>query len=185
MTRIRFTKSVASLLKGADHLLVVAPKKAFEDGSFLDVLPEELMRLGIDLASLAVDMNRPREAVEALQSIDPDRGELQGWAQYWTELDHAHHLLGEHDAEADAARQMRQRYPERRIALVLEIRARAAQGRTDLVEALLEEGRTLSDRTYWSLGGGMVVAAEEMKAQISQRMKGRATKMPTKNDIFM
>ena len=121
-------------------------------------------RASYNLASLAVDMNRPREATEALRSIDPDRGELQGWAQYWTELAHAHHLLGEHDDEAQAAREMRERYPERRIALVLEIRARAAQGRTRAVEDLLEEGRTLSDQTYWSLGAGMVVAAEEMKA---------------------
>ena len=121
-------------------------------------------RASYNLARIAVAMNRPREAVDALQAIDPDRGELQGWAQYWTQLAHAHHLLGEHDAEAAAAREMQRRYPERRIALVLEIRARAAQGRTDLVDALLDEGSTLSAQTYWSLGGGMVVAAEELKA---------------------
>lgn len=51
MTRIRFTKSLPTLLKGLDALLVVAPKARFDDGAFLDALPEPLMRLALDLAS--------------------------------------------------------------------------------------------------------------------------------------
>ncbi|MEM6673962.1 MAG: leucyl aminopeptidase family protein [Planctomycetota bacterium] len=50
MTRIRFTKTVDSLLRGADALLVVAPKRRFDDGSFLDCLPEPVMRLALDLS---------------------------------------------------------------------------------------------------------------------------------------
>ncbi|MEM1450186.1 MAG: leucyl aminopeptidase family protein [Planctomycetota bacterium] len=51
MTRIRIAKTVESLLKGADALLVVAPKARVDDGSFLDCLPEPLMRFALDLAS--------------------------------------------------------------------------------------------------------------------------------------
>jgi probable aminopeptidase NPEPL1 len=51
MTRIRITKTLPSLLKGTDALLIVAPKARFDDGSFLDELPEPLMRLALDLAS--------------------------------------------------------------------------------------------------------------------------------------
>ncbi len=51
MTRIRFTKTISTLLSGTDTLLVVAPAQAFADGSFLDVLPEELMRAALDLAT--------------------------------------------------------------------------------------------------------------------------------------
>ncbi len=51
MTRISYTKTVSMLLKGADRLLLVATRSAFDDGSFLDLLPEELMRLALDLAS--------------------------------------------------------------------------------------------------------------------------------------
>ena len=51
MTRIRLTKSPATLLKGVDRLLVIAPKRTFDDGGFLDVLPEPLMRFAVDLAS--------------------------------------------------------------------------------------------------------------------------------------
>ncbi len=51
MTRIRIAKTVDSLLKGADALLIVAPKARLDDGSFLDCLPEPIMRFALDLAS--------------------------------------------------------------------------------------------------------------------------------------
>lgn len=121
-------------------------------------------RAGYNLARVALMMNRPSLAVEALQALDPDQGEIQGWAQYWAQLAHGHHLLGDFEAEAAAAREMQERYPDRRIGRVLEVRARAAAGELGQVETLLEEGRTLSDQTYWSLGAAMIVAGEEMKA---------------------
>lgn len=45
------TKSMPSLLKGIDRLLILGPKARFDDGGFLDVLPEPLMRFAVDLAS--------------------------------------------------------------------------------------------------------------------------------------
>lgn len=51
MTRLTFPKSVSTLVEGADFLLVIAPKRQFDDGTFLEILPEELMRLALDLAS--------------------------------------------------------------------------------------------------------------------------------------
>lgn len=51
MTRIRLTKSLPTLLKGIDRLLIVAPKRVFDDGAFLDALPEPIMRFAVDLAS--------------------------------------------------------------------------------------------------------------------------------------
>jgi len=49
MTRIRYVKSASALLKGKDALLLVATKRAFDDGSFLQLLPEEHMRLALEL----------------------------------------------------------------------------------------------------------------------------------------
>lgn len=121
-------------------------------------------RAGYNLAQTANDMNRPREAVRVLEGLDPDRGELRGWAQYWTQLAHGRHLLGLHEEEAQAAREMRNRHPERRIALVLEVRARAAQGNVEAVRELISQGFTLAPDTYWSVGAAMVVAAEELRA---------------------
>ncbi len=51
MTQLRFTRSISALLKGTETLLVVAPRARFEDGAFLEVLGEECMRLGLELAS--------------------------------------------------------------------------------------------------------------------------------------
>ncbi len=50
MTRIRYVKSAAALVKGKDALLLVAPKRAFDDGTFLEDLPEAHMRLALELA---------------------------------------------------------------------------------------------------------------------------------------
>lgn len=121
-------------------------------------------RAPYNVALLALSLNRPRDALEALEAADPDRGELRGWAQYWTQLAHAHHLLGDFEGEAAAAAEMRRRHPERRVALVLEVRARAAQGRFDEVDRLLRLSETLAPETYWSAGAAAVVGAEAARA---------------------
>ena len=38
MTRIRLTKSPATLLKGVDRLLVIAPKRTLDDGDRIDIV---------------------------------------------------------------------------------------------------------------------------------------------------
>ncbi|MFT7677624.1 MAG: putative aminopeptidase NPEPL1 [Planctomycetota bacterium] len=50
MTQITWPKNVSSLLKQTGTLLVVAPAARFEDGTFLEILPEDHMRLALDLA---------------------------------------------------------------------------------------------------------------------------------------
>lgn len=72
MSRITYTKSAKTLLKGAAHLLVIAPAKAFEDGSFLQVLPEDLMRLALDLAS-DTKPGRTGSTASTLTGSDPRR----------------------------------------------------------------------------------------------------------------
>ncbi|MFT4540114.1 MAG: putative aminopeptidase NPEPL1 [Planctomycetota bacterium] len=49
MTRLRYAKTIPSLLKGAETLLLLAPNRILDDGSFLQELPEELMRLALEL----------------------------------------------------------------------------------------------------------------------------------------
>ena len=53
---------------------------------------------------------------------------------------------------------MQQRHPESRIALVLEVRAAAAQGDTRAVDSLLTVAGGLSPDSYWSEGAALVVA---------------------------
>jgi tetratricopeptide (TPR) repeat protein len=117
-----------------------------------------------NLADVALNTDRPAEALAALESLDPDRGEMRGWTPYWYDLTHAYHLLGRHDDELKAARELRRRYPERRAGLVFEVRAQAAAGDTVAVNQLLAEGQSLPPNTYWSQGAALTVAGEELQA---------------------
>ncbi len=117
-----------------------------------------------NLALIALRANRPREALHALEGLDPDRGELRGWSSYWTQLTHALHLLGLHSRELKASRELRARYPGRRVGTVLEARALGAAGQTADLDSLLVQISALPPNTYWSQGAAMVVAGEELLA---------------------
>lgn len=117
-----------------------------------------------NLGRQTVMMNRPHEALGALADIDPDEGPLHEWAQYWTQLTHALHLVGRFTEEAEAAREMVRRHPDRPLALVLEARGRAAAGDLDGLEEALERSMVRPPRTYWSHGAALVVAGEELLA---------------------
>ncbi len=112
----------------------------------------------------AIHLNRPAEAFEALTSVDPEGGAMRGWAQYWTQLSHATHLLGLFDQELAAATAMREGFPERRVASVLQARALAAAGNQDSLGRLLDGIAALSPRTYWSFAGALVISGEELSA---------------------
>ena len=78
---------------------------------------------------IAVEINRPREALEWLGTFDIDRAAGQNFAFYWDMLTQAHHLLGEHRQELQQARRARERMPDRIEPLWYEIRALAPLGR--------------------------------------------------------
>ncbi len=130
-------------------------------------------RAAYNVAYQALRMNRPYEALAVLDSLDPDRPILRGWAAYWTQLTHALHMVGDHLRELEAARELRRRHPERRIGLVLEARALAALGRTADVDRAIESAAGLPPTTYWSQGAALVVAGEELQAH-GDRAAGRA-----------
>jgi DNA-binding SARP family transcriptional activator/TolB-like protein/predicted Zn-dependent protease len=84
-------------------------------------------------------LNRPREALEVFEQLDPQRGELRGWFVYWQNLATAHHLLGDHRRELRVARRARELYPDNDNALRLELRALAAAGRVADVRRALDD----------------------------------------------
>ena len=145
----------AQLTGAADQALITARRAAA-------IAPSS--RAPYNLAYSALQLNRPREALAALQSVDPDRSAMRGWSSYWTQLTHAHHLLGQHDLERAAALELRRRYPARRVALSLEVRALAAQGRTAAIDSALDAAAALSPDEYWSQGGAMLITGEELAA---------------------
>jgi tetratricopeptide (TPR) repeat protein len=91
------------------------------------------------LANAALRLNRPREAVQVMRQLDPERGELRGWFRYWQDLADAHHRQGEHRKELRAARRARERLPSEPLTLRLEVSALAALSRTRELRALLTE----------------------------------------------
>jgi tetratricopeptide (TPR) repeat protein/TolB-like protein len=119
---------------------------------------------GYNLARQAIMMNRPAEALRSLERLDPDDDPMRGWAQYWTQVTHANHLLGRHAHEARAAREMIRRHPERTLGPVLEARALAAGVDLEALEVSLERSAVRPPRTYWSHGAALVVAGEELLA---------------------
>ncbi len=116
------------------------------------------------LADVATKMGRPEEAVAALETLDPDRGAMRGWSAYWLVLTHARHMMGDHQRELEAARAMRERYPDRRVGVALAARALAAMGELARLDSVIEDARSLPQTTYWSRGAAMVVAGEELQA---------------------
>jgi len=130
-------------------------------------------RAPYNLGATALMMNRPREALAALSSLDPDGGAVRDWPSYWTQLAHANHLLGNHAGEREAARQMQRRHPGLRVALPLEVRAVAATGNVAAVDSLLEAAAGLPPDTYWSQGAALVIAGEELMAHGYPRQANR------------
>lgn len=83
--------------------------------------------------------HRPREAVTALNTLDPTRGPMRGWFPYWQMLTDNLHRLGEHAQELAAARRSRELFPSRGWSLRLEGEALAAMGDIDGLERLVSE----------------------------------------------
>jgi len=96
-------------------------------------------------AFAALDVARPREAIEALQDYDPN----PEWRRsenfyYWGALCKAYHMLGEHEQELVEAKRAREMNPDRLNMLILEIQAQAALGRVAEVNSLLDQAPALS-----------------------------------------
>lgn len=121
-----------------------------------------------NLAVVLLRAGQVNEALSALGQADPDRGEMRGWSSYWTQLAHSYHMAGDYERELAAARSMETRFPDRRVALVLEARALAVMGRLAELDSALEVTSTLPPTTYWSQGAAMVLAGQELLAHGSR-----------------
>jgi tetratricopeptide (TPR) repeat protein len=84
-------------------------------------------------------VNRPRECICALMTMDPKRGWARGWMHYWAILTMSYHILGEHEEELRLARQSREIYPDRIEPLCFEARALIGMGRVHEATRLLEQ----------------------------------------------
>ena len=92
-----------------------------------------------NLAYAAQLTHRPREAVEALRTLDPERGPMRGWLPYWQLFTDNLHRLGEHREELEAALRARALHPSSGWTVAMEGEALAALGRTAEVRRLVAE----------------------------------------------
>ncbi len=109
-------------------------------------------------------LNRPREAIETFELLDPTWEFMKNWWFYWMFYCDAYHLLGEHEAELAAARRGRQQYPNELSTVLAEMRALAALGRIDDVNGLLDEAAALPSRPRRNVATLMITVAEELRA---------------------
>jgi len=90
------------------------------------------------MGAVAVDVGRPREAVQIIRQSDPNRGELKGWSSYYDVLARAHLWLGELDAALEAARLLQSDHPGRDLGPRRAMEVFALQGRVAAVDSVLE-----------------------------------------------
>jgi tetratricopeptide (TPR) repeat protein len=83
--------------------------------------------------------NRPQEAVDALLSLDPERGPMRGWANYFYFLFMSFLALGEYENALDVAQKLRAAHRDTPQALAYEAYALIGLGRLDEVNALVDE----------------------------------------------
>ncbi len=116
------------------------------------------------VAEAAMALNRPREAVDALVALGPDRGFTRGWWVYWSDLTTALHLLGDHRRELKEALEGARRFPDNPQVLITQVRAFAALGRADEATRRLAATVSLPPVQGWTPADGMLLAAVELRA---------------------
>jgi tetratricopeptide (TPR) repeat protein len=114
-------------------------------------------------AQMALELNRPREALEILQTFDMTREWAQGWANYWNVVTAAHHLLGNHDRELELAGQGYQLNPDRMLMLAWEVRALAGLGRWEEIKPLLARTGSIRGPDRMTAGTVMLIGAQELQ----------------------
>jgi DNA-binding SARP family transcriptional activator/TolB-like protein len=145
---------LAGALRASRQLVALAPRSQF------------VYWVAFDAGAL----NRPREAVEALQQLDPTLPWVKNWQEYWVRLAYNLHILGDYRRELAVARRARQQRPELLRYLWLEVQALAGLGRIDEVRMRLDESLTLpfgqaqDPGVAWVPGEVMRNAALELRA---------------------
>src|SRR5437870_8204328 len=116
------------------------------------------------VAEDAMALNHPREAVNALMALGPDRGFTHGWWVYWYDLTTALHLLGDHRRELKQALEGARRFPDNPQVLTTQIRALAALGRAEEVTSRLAASVNLAPAQGWTPADALLLAPVELPA---------------------
>ncbi len=83
--------------------------------------------------------SRPQETVDALTSLDPERGPMRGWGSYFEQLTAAYHVLGDYQEELAAARRGAKLFPEVQLRRRDVARALIGLGRIEEADSVVEQ----------------------------------------------
>lgn len=129
----------------------------------------------------ALLLGRPREVVEVLSRIDPERGAMRDWAPYWNLLTDGYHMLGDYPHELTAARRARRQYPALQLPFYLEARALVGMGRTAEVRQVMDDCLNVAPDPGASSSAVLLSTARELRAHgdptDAQAMADRAVAM--------
>ena len=110
----------------------------------------------------AVDVNRPREALEINGRIHLPEGAGRVVLFYFGALTSAHHLLGDHRQELVEARRGRDSWPSYLPTIAYEVRALAGLADIDGLRERIEECLTLRPQRGWTPADVVRTAASEL-----------------------
>jgi len=114
-------------------------------------------------AMFALRLNRPREALRALERYDPNMDWRSDEADaYWLTKTEALHMIGDHERELAEAREARRRYPDRLDILNAEVLALSALGRHDELDDVLAEATSMPGQSRMAHWEPMVNARAEL-----------------------
>ena len=133
-------------------------------------------QLPMDVASRALWVNRPWEAIEILTENEWYPGMLRSAGlygveqDYWEFLARGYHMLAQHEAELETTGRARKLYPRSLKLLYYQVRALAAMGGIEELHELLDEATGLPPEDFWLPGLVMSDAAYELRAHGHREM---------------
>jgi tetratricopeptide (TPR) repeat protein len=110
----------------------------------------------------AVNVNRPREALEINGRLHIPEGVGRAVLFYFDALTSAHHLLGDHRQELVEARRGRDSWPSYLPTIAYEVRSLAGLGDIDELRERIEECLTLRPQRGWTPADVVRTAASEL-----------------------
>jgi DNA-binding SARP family transcriptional activator/tetratricopeptide (TPR) repeat protein/TolB-like protein len=115
------------------------------------------------LAEMALSVDDPVQALDALSQVDPDRGLLLLSPIYWQTMARALHQRGRYEDELKAARRGVRRFPDELGPQIGLIRALAALGRTEELTREVERELTGDPDAAFDLSYRGLVGAAELR----------------------
>lgn len=107
----------------------------------------------------AMAVDRPREALQWFERVNPNEGWVKGWAAYWSWVVGAAHLAGDDEAALRFAREGRSAFPDQLQTYEWLAWELAATGRTAALDTVLDSAATAPVTSGTSYGMVLYMSA--------------------------